>query len=147
MIFPFDQELENQRYSINHNITDKLRTTKNACNDFKSAAGDGCSIYQLMRGDKIRKKNFGEFPVCCLNVMQLKNNMKLELQRLKNILQFFYLPQLPRKEDQFHSLLDTAIIKTNVHVFLILFFTFLVVVKLWKLLFEPLSHVVSSFDS
>ena len=61
--------------------------------------------------------------------MQLKNNMKLELQRLKNILQFFYLPQLPRKEDQFHSLLDTAIIKTNVHVFLILFFTFLVVVK------------------
>ena len=53
-IFPFDQELENQRFSINHNITDKLRTTKNACNDFKSAAGDGCAIYQLMRGDKIR---------------------------------------------------------------------------------------------
>ena len=41
-IFPFDQELEKQKFSINHNITDKLRTTKNACNDFKSAAGDGC---------------------------------------------------------------------------------------------------------
>ena len=73
--------------------------------------------------------------------MQLKNDMKLVLQRLKNILQFFYLPQLPRQEDQFHSLLDTAIIKTNVHVFSILFFTFLVVVKVSKLLFEPLGLV------
>ena len=60
--------------------------------------------------------------------MQLKNS---ETSTFKKHFAIILSPiQLPRKEDQFHSLLDTAVIKTNVHVFLILFFTFLVVVKL-----------------
>ena len=111
-IFQFDQELENQRFFY-LNITDKRRTTKNARNDIKSAAGDRCVLVWTYARWQDSLKKFGESPVSCLNLMRLENNMKLlNASMFKKHVEILLSPISNSlvKKPGFTRLLDTAII-------------------------------------